>query len=77
MLDQVFQERPLLGAREPVEALGVHRQGGDAVTDGDAGSLAVQGTQLAPQVEDEVAVKGALPQQAHHGVFQGVGRHGG
>lgn len=67
----------LLPGNQFPESPAVHHQGRDAVANRDAGRFIFQYPFFAAQVEDEVPVEGALPQQAHDGVFQYSGCHRG
>ena len=69
VLDQMLQQRPLLRGCQFVERSWINRQKGDAVPHRYSGPLAVQWALFAAQIEDEMPVEGALPQQPYHGVF--------
>lgn len=67
---RLFRFRRVGGKQFPID-----RQGGNPFPEGDAKGRAVTPRALA-QPHQEMAVKRALAQQAHYGVFKGLG-HGG
>ena len=70
VLDEMLQQSPLLRCLQSVERSWVNREKGDAIPYGYPGSLSVKWPMFAAQVEDEMPIKGAFPQQPYHGVFK-------